>query len=164
MAKSSGAPKFDVVLRRAVNADVQRIEVLRGEFLQTQIDAGLLDVPSNVPESLASTTHAMVSGKRRYAFVAECEGVIEGYLLALVRIVPGMVVSAVGSIEEIYVSPIIEGTGAARRLVAQAIASLKVDGVGRVQTRVLAGNVAARAFWRRLGFEDNIHILEFYEI
>ncbi len=150
-------------IRLAADSDVDRLRQLRRDFFETQIGAGLLDVPVDLVGMLDISTPTIVRGRRQHCVIAEIDGVLEGYAVALVRMVPGMTHSSVGSIEEVYVSPVLQRTGTAGRLVAEAVDTLRRAGAARIQTRVLAENCAARAFWRNSGFVENVHILELGE-
>ncbi len=109
---------------------------------------------------LAISTPAIVRGKRQHCLIVECDGVPEGYVVALVRMVPGMAQAAVGSIEEVYISATLQRTGMGGHLVTEAVKALRLAGAERIQTRVLADNRIARRFWQRAGFVENVHILE----
>lgn len=147
-------------IRRATDGDVGRILDLRREFYATQIDAGLLDLPADLPAMLDRSTPALLTSKRQYCLVAEADGVANAYLLAVLRMVPGMEQPAVGSIEELYVAPALQRSGMAGRLVQEAVQLLREAGAQRIQTRVLADNGRARAFWQQAGFNENVQILE----
>lgn len=149
-----------VPIRRAAEADIEALRRLRRAFYQTQIDFGLLDLPADLDEMLDRTTPGLAGGKRQHCFVAEADGVAQAFLLAVLRVVPGMRQSAVGSIEELYVSPALQGGGTAGRLVDAAVSCLRDAGATRIQTRVLADNQRARGFWRHAGFLENVQILE----
>jgi len=148
-------------IRDATADDLGRLLALRRAFFETQIAAGLLDLPADLPAMLERTTPALVQGKRQHCFVAGADGSAEAYLWAVLRLVPGMRHTVVGSIEEVYAAPALQGTGAAGRLVERAVAWLRQQGATRIQTRVLADNGRALAFWARAGFAENVHILEF---
>lgn len=150
----------DPIIRQAEEADIDNLRQLRHEFYRTQIAAGLIDIPSDLTEMLATTTPAMVRGKRQHCLIAEHGGALEGYAAAVVRMVPGMAHSAVGSIEEVFVSAASQRSGTGRRLVTELVGALKRADAVRIQTRVLANNQAAREFWRQAGFFENVHILE----
>jgi GNAT superfamily N-acetyltransferase len=147
-------------IRQAEQKDVEGLGQLRYDFFQTQIDAGLLDIPSDLTGMLAVTTPMLMRSKRQFCLIAECDGRAEGYAVAVVRMIPDMALAAVGSIEEIYVSDALQRSGIGGRLVAEALDALRRAGAERVQTRVLANNRSAREFWRRAGFFENVHILE----
>lgn len=153
-------------VRRMVEADRERLLELRRAFFQTQIDFGLLDLPDDLDDMLGRSTATLAGSKRQHCFVAEsgvgarADGVAGAYLLAVLRMVPGMQHSAVGSIEELYVDPALQRSGTAGRLVEAAIHALRQAGATRIQTRVLAGNGGALEFWGRAGFVENVRILE----
>ncbi|WP_340109604.1 GNAT family N-acetyltransferase [Pikeienuella sp. HZG-20] len=159
-AAPEAGPARSAGIRAAEEADIDRLLSLRRAFFQTQVEAGLLDIPVDPAASLEKSTARMIGNRRQFCFVATRSGEVEGYLLAQLRIAPGMTRTSIGSIEEIYVSPALRGAGAAARLLESALGALNEAGAERLQARVLAENEAARAFWRKSGFLDNVVILE----
>lgn len=152
-----------VTIRRATADDLPRLRALRAAFFRTQIEAGLLDLPEDLDAALDRTTPALAGGRRQFCLVAGAADAADAYLSAVLRLVPGMRAAAVGSIEEVYVAPGLQRHGAAARLVREAVALLRQQGASRIQTRVLAANDSALAFWKRAGFTANVHILELAE-
>ena len=149
------------LLREATESDAAALVALRQAFFDSQIAAGLLDIPEDMVAMLARTTPNLIRGKRNTCLVAPSQGGLVGYIFATIRIVPGASQSAVGSIEETFVADDHRGGGLAAELCRQAIGALKGRGAERIQLRVLSGNAGARAFWARMGFSENVAILEY---
>ena len=148
-------------LRDATADDVKALTVLRRDFMQTQLNAGLLDIPLDIDASLAKTTPVIVKGGRSQCVLIDTDGRLDGYIYFALRASPGMTQPLVGVIEELYVAPHAARRGHATRLVDHARDRLTALDAARIQTRVLAGNAAARSFWQRAGFDDNVHLMEF---
>lgn len=146
-------------IRRAGEGDLGALLALRRRFFESQIAAGLLDVPADLEATLAATTPALLTSRRNDVLLAE-EGAALGYLHAATRVAPGMRQPRIGSVEEVFVAPEARAAGLARDLVERALEAMRERGAERFQLRVLAGNDGGRAFWRRLGFVENVLILE----
>ncbi|MCB0476343.1 MAG: GNAT family N-acetyltransferase, partial [Flavobacteriaceae bacterium] len=122
-----------LAIRQAEDADLCCLRKLRQDFFQTQLDAGLLDVPVNLEQMLDISTPSIAKGRRQFCFIAEFGGELAGYVTAVMRMVPGLAQKSVGSIEELYVSPSLRGTGAASSLVGEAVDALRQEGAERIQ-------------------------------
>ena len=151
------------LVRRATEADLEVVKTLRRDFFDSQIKAGLLDLPIDLDAMIDTSTGSIIAGRRNDVFVYETDKV-EGYLYAATRIVPGYAKPAVSVIEEFFITSQQRGTGAANVLLKNVMEVLDTRGADRIQLRVLAGNAAGRAFWSRTGFVENVHILELNEM
>lgn len=141
--------------------DTTALTALRTKFFQSQIDAGLLDIPTDRAASLDRTTTAIMRGGRSQCIVAKNEGIIVAYIYFVLRTVPGMTKSSIGSVEEIFVDPSVKRQGLANQLVKQAVAQMRSLGAERIQARVLAANDPAVQFWDKEGFVENVRIIEY---
>ena len=148
-----------VELERADEAHRVRFLDLRRPFFASQIAAGLLDLPEDLEEMLETTTGGLLSSRRNDVVLATGPSDL-GYVYATTRVVPGMKSGKIGIIEELYVVPECRKSSVATELVSHAIALLRERGADRIQTRVLAQNLPARAFWQRTGFVENVAIME----
>lgn len=146
-------------IRRADEDDLVALLALRRRFFESQIAAGLLDLPADLDATLATTTPALLKGRHNDMLIAEDNAAL-GYVHAATRAVPGMRQSRIGVIEEVFVDSKARGSGLATALVKRALETMRERGAERLQLRVLAGNEDARAFWRNLGFVENVLILE----
>lgn len=153
---------MSAAIRRAGEGDLAALLALRRRFLESQIAAGLLDLPADLEASLAAATPAILRGARNDVLLAEAggDGAAVGYLYAATRVAPGMRQTRIGAVEEVFVAPEARAAGLARALVERALEAMRERGAERLQLRVLAGNEGARAFWRSLGFVENVLILE----
>jgi ribosomal protein S18 acetylase RimI-like enzyme len=88
-------------------------------------------------------------------FVAEREGVVAGFYR--VTHFEGRA-SHVAEIGTLAVRPDLQGSGLARDMIAGALASLKAEGIIRVQLLVEPENARGIAFYERMGFhKEAIH-------
>ena len=83
-------------------------------------------------------------------FVVEDEGEVVGFYRVTRH--PGRARHG-ALLATLAVSPAAQGRGVARRMVEDAIAHLRADGVTRVELSVESDNPRAIAFYQRLGFE-----------
>jgi ribosomal protein S18 acetylase RimI-like enzyme len=127
--------KENVVLRRAVAGDIDRLIEVRGA------------VRENCLRDPASVTRAdygwFVSG--RLVWVAELAGRIAGFSAGDLRD---------GTIWALFVDPACEGHGLGARLLDQACADLKAHGFTTVKLSTDPGTKAARLY-RKLGWLDD---------
>lgn len=147
--------------RLVSEGDTEALLTLRAAFFQSQVDAGMLDIPLDIDATLSRTTAAILRGGRSHCIIADSSSGIAAYIYFVIRSVPGVEKSAIGSIEEIYVDPSAKRQGLAGRLVKMALDAMHELNVDRIQARVLAANDPAVAFWEKERFAQNVHILEF---
>ena len=148
-------------VRPALPDDAENLMILRLAYFQSQLEIGLLDVFADVEAHVRSGTPGLLTSSRVRVVVAEGEERLAGYAIASFRVVPGARQPSVCSIDEVFVSPQFRGTGLATPLVAKLLGEAALRQVNRTQIRVLAGNPKARALWERLGFVENVVILEY---
>lgn len=92
--------------------------------------------------------------------VAEEEGTVVGFAHGAVRLQPDHLAGGpVGSITHVYVRPEYRRGGTARALVAVLADWFAQRNVARTELTVVAGNPAALAFWRSLGFTVTLYQL-----
>ena len=88
-------------------------------------------------------------------FLAFCDETPAGLLeIAARRSAAVMGAVSYGHISSLYVSPQYRRSGVGKRLAETALAWFGERGLDMVQLHVLAGNEAAVAFWRKMGFGD----------
>ena len=148
-------------IRLATSDDTQELVGLRLKFFESQIAAGLLDIPESIEKTVVSTTPSIILNKRAMCLVAAAPPRLLGYVTLLTRVVPGVARPNVASIEETYVLDEMRGTGLAAQLLEEIVGRIKGAGVDRLQLRVLAENNRGKAFWARNGFVDNVYIMEY---
>ena len=149
------------VVRPAQTIDAEGLIQLRLAYFQSQLALGLLDELIDVAAHVRSGTPGLLASARTYVLVAERTTEIVGYAIASFRVVPGARQPAVCSIDEVFVSPQCRGAGLAQLLVSTLLDVATLRNVDRIQMRVLSGNPKARALWERLGFVENVIILEY---
>lgn len=137
-------------------ADAEDLIRLRAGFFESQIAAGLLDLPEDMGEMLASSTPRLIKSSRATLRIGRIAGVAEGYVYGSRKVVPGVTKPVVCAIEEIYVSEAARGTGLASALFNAAKEAFLEQEADRIQLRVLSANVAGHGFWKSLGFSENV--------
>lgn len=147
--------------RPVCEEDAETLAKMRADFFQTQVDAGLLDIPLDNDGAIARTTAAIMRGGRSHCLLAVGPDGIAAYIYFVIRTVPGMTKTAIGSVEEVYVTPGGQRQGLAQQLVKRAVAQMRALKADRIQARVIATNTPAVNFWDKQGFAENVRILEF---
>lgn len=94
--------------------------------------------------------------------IAETEaGSPVGFLMATFSTRPDFFHEASrGKIEDAWVRPEHRRSGIARALALEALGWVRSRGAGRVILQVAGRNAAGQAFWRRLGFEPFMDVME----
>lgn len=93
-------------------------------------------------------------GRFSILYVAERDAELVGFVLGRVKRVPPYLGGVlVGEISEVWVEPPVRRAGVARKLVEQAVAWLRGQGVHSVEAQVLAGNQASLDFFQSQGFQ-----------
>lgn len=105
----------------------------------------LLEAPS------AARLQAIVESPSAALFAAEAEGCIRGLLTLVWYDVPS---GRKAWIEDVVVDAEARGTGAGRALVAAALEHAAVIGAGKVLLTSNPAREAARALYRKMGFEE----------
>ena len=141
--------------------DAAVLSQMRADFFQTQVDAGLLDIPLDNDGAIARTTAAIMRGGRSHCLLAVGPDGIAAYIYFVIRTVPGVTKTAIGSVEEVYVAPSGQRQRLAYHLVKRAVAQMRALKAERIQARVIATNGPAVQFWDKQGFAENVRILEF---
>jgi GNAT superfamily N-acetyltransferase len=95
------------------------------------------------------------------AWVAEAEGRLTGYLIA-VTVFSLEHGGLMAEIDELYVLPEARSRGVGARLLATAEAALAAEGCVRLQLQLGAANAAARGFYERRGYRarDGYRLLD----
>jgi ribosomal protein S18 acetylase RimI-like enzyme len=93
--------------------------------------------------------------------VADASAPLVGFVLVRVlRRAPLFAETERGEIEALLVRPEARRAGVGRALVEAGLAWLRARGLARVALQVAVGNEEGRAFWRALGFELSMDVLE----
>lgn len=94
-----------------------------------------------------------------HVFVAECDHELIGFLSAQIKRLPPHLAGTsprVGFISEVFVESAGRRHGVGAKLVSAALAWMEELDVGSVELHVLARNPDAQAFWRQMGFRDEL--------
>lgn len=98
----------------------------------------------------------------KHCLIAEASGVCAGFAeLSLRNVVDGCLSSPVGYVEGIFVVPEARGRGVSRALIEHAVAWFDRQGCREMATDTLAGDTAAQAFHRQMGFTETYRIVQF---
>jgi aminoglycoside 6'-N-acetyltransferase I len=93
--------------------------------------------------------------------VTEHDGQLAGFVLVRILSRPALFrETRRGEVEALFVRPEFRRAGVARGLAEAALAWLGARGLGRAALQVAVGNAEGRAFWRALGFEPSMEVLE----
>ena len=94
-------------------------------------------------------------------FVWECGGDLAGFCSARIGRAPAILVEAErAEITDLGVRPGQRRGGIGRALASAALAWVASRGVGRIEVRVATANAEGQAFWRALGFDDLMDVLQ----
>ena len=94
-------------------------------------------------------------------FVAECEGRVGALCIVRSARAPAVAAEEVrAEISDLFVEPDRRRAGIGRALVEQALAWARERRIPRITLRVAAANAEGQAFWRALGFEDLMDVLQ----
>lgn len=149
-----------MIIRPATAEDVPLLVRLRQAFWASQLDSGLKDRRDLTDAAMTAETQRLVTRPRTCVLLGTVDAEPAGYVVATLQAAPHLTPPVVKVVEEIFVTADVAGSGLGARLATQAFATLLPDTPAREQIRVLAGNARGRAFWRRLGFEDAVLIME----
>jgi ribosomal-protein-alanine acetyltransferase len=100
-----------------------------------------------------------LTSPRAIGLVAEQDGVIVGWSLALVRRHRR---SMSGRIYAVAVDPSRQGRGLGRRLIAPLLDALRDRGAARAYLEVRTDNLGAISLYRKLGFTDHDILIDYY--
>jgi ribosomal protein S18 acetylase RimI-like enzyme len=102
------------------------------------------------------------SHPQAFCLVAQADGELVGFLTAYLSSHP-ILEGMVGEIEELYVQPQVRCTGMGSALVREAVNLLRQQGAGTIRVHACAESPLARAFWSRLGWEQDLVVYSHYE-
>jgi len=109
--------------------------------------------------------HRLLAAQLRDAnaalFVHDCGGGLDGFCSVRIDRAPPIHEEVVrAEITDVSVRPASRRRGIGRALVAAALAWVRERGVARVEVRVVAGNAEGQHFWRALGFDAFVDVLQ----
>lgn len=96
-------------------------------------------------------------GKLNHLLVAEDQGKLIGFAAGSVRVAPEFLGNVkVGVISYVYMSPDYRKLGNSHHLVNRLIQDLTQTNPAHIELDVFVHNEPARAFWKKLGFTDEL--------
>jgi GNAT superfamily N-acetyltransferase len=152
--RSAEAPR----IRPAVAADAAAIHAM---LLAIAATTGETDQIASTPDDLAR--HGFGAAPAFRALIAEADGTPVGLCLSFTTFSSWR--GRLGLyVQDLYVDPALRGGGLGRRLLAAAAAEAARLGATHMRLSVDAGNAAAEAFYRRVGFaaagHERIQVLD----
>ncbi len=121
----------------------------------------LFELRSNARPEVERLVAAILGDPDARAWVWDEDGAVAGVCIVRIdRAPPILRETRRAEITDVGVSPERRRQGIARALVAQALAWVRSRDVERVEVRVAARNPEAQAFWRRLGFDPLMDVLQ----
>lgn len=96
-------------------------------------------------------------GRLSLLLIAEADGRAVGFLAGRVRLIPPWFGGGqAGFVSEVFVDESRRGEGIGTRLLDEAIAWFRQNGIRRVELQVLTQNTGARELYRRLGWTEEL--------
>lgn len=138
-------------IRPATDSDLDAVASMWRSFMKDQ-QRYLRSVrltKANVADTRAHLARLVPHGQ---VLVAEVDGAIAGYAVVVVNLPPLDTYFASATISDVWVEPAHRGQGVGRALMRAAVATIRDTGLHAVSLSVAAGNDAARALYRSLGF------------
>jgi len=151
-------PAETFAIRTATSADeIPRVERMWLALYELQRQQGMQMVPPPGAFALWASSIKPTLGRFGQLFLAEGSGALIGFLAARVRSAPPWFGGAtVGFVSEVWVDPEARGRRVGERLVRAAEEWFRGQGIERAELQVMATNDAARALYRRLGWDDEL--------
>jgi ribosomal protein S18 acetylase RimI-like enzyme len=150
-----------LIVRPARRSDVATVTALWRALLDEH--AALDPALAPAPPLAAALSHAatrLIGDEAGALWVCEDEGGVRGFCAARLARTSAAAEGRRAEITELWVEPAARRRGAGRSLVAAAFAWTSARGVRRVEVRVAARNASGQAFWRALGFDDFVDVLD----
>lgn len=135
----------------------QKLSLMRQAFWNDQITKGLREI---APDCSLLETLKLANRARSICYLGVADEQVTGYVLGQIRVLPGLPIRSIGSIEEIMVDRSSRRDGLGRNLVEVTLNGLRAEGAQRLQLRVLSGNEEGSRFWERCGFRPYLTTLE----
>jgi GNAT superfamily N-acetyltransferase len=149
-------------IRRAVSRDRVRLASLWRAVTahHTSLDPVFTPRPGAGAE-IDALLAAQLADPDTAIFVWEEEGDLEGFCTVQIgRAPPILVETERAEITDLGVRGPARRRGIGRALVEAATSWVEERGVRRLEVRVVAGNVEGQGFWRALGYQDFVDVLQ----
>lgn len=137
--------------------DLVAVERMWRALYVHQAEHGLLvTVPEDGFDRWAASMRPAL-GRFACVFVASRDGADIGFLAGRVRPLPGHYGGeTVGYVSDVYVDAAARGAGVGKALLAAAQEWFRTQGVRRLELQVIVNNEQARAFYRSLGWQEEL--------
>lgn len=149
-------------IRPAVTTDIPRIVELWREMwdLHEGLDPDRYVSTPAAEQVISLWIEQNLRGERAQVFVAEQDGTIVGYLLALILENPPVVPQQFfGYVSEVAVTATARDGGVGQILLNAAHDWFRSKGLSIVEVNISALNPDALRFWKRAGYSDYLHRL-----
>lgn len=153
-------------IREALRRDRDLLAEMFRSFVEEQSEwGGMFGVEPGAHDEYGAMFERAFDAEPRGNFlirIAETEaGSPVGFLMATFATRPGFFhETARGRIEDTWIRPEHRRSGIGRALVESALEWIRRRGAGRVILQVAQRNLAGQAFWRELGFEPFMDVME----
>ena len=151
----------DLAVRRAAARELDRVAALWTLLLAHHAgEPGL--APARAPEGALRAHLAEIAASRdALLVVADRAGALDGFAVARIVRRPGLFAETKrGEIEALFVRTEVRRGGVGRALADETLRWLAERRLGRAALTVAAGNAEGQRFWRALGFNDAMDVLE----
>jgi len=138
----------DILIRAAMKSDLQKIEKLMAELIETMEDTEGIDI-----KLVGQNCRDLLSDANSYFLVAEIEGAVVGFINFTTRntiLHP----APSGLIDELVIAKKYRGKGIGKQLLITAIEKCKQFGCCEVEVSTETENTKAREFYKKCGFEE----------
>lgn len=158
MGNTTGVHVDDIIIRQAVEDDVDRIGELWKRLVTHHrlLDEQLPEAAEDGDKLYAHHILNRLEDQLTRVFVAEVDGQVVGYVFGIVvDLVPEMFIAEPGGfLADIYVDEKYRGKGIGRDLVDALTKWFRARGVAYVELYVANKNDDARDFWDKIGAKD----------
>lgn len=140
-------------IREGNSGDLRDLETSWNQLYAQQVQEGLR---ASIPADgfrLWSDSFSSVLGRFACLFVAERDGILVGFAAGRLRsLLPHFGGTPAGYISEVFVQPDQRGQGIGAALLETAGDWFRKEGVQRLELNVVANNVRALSFYRKMGW------------
>ncbi|HEV57741.1 MAG TPA: GNAT family N-acetyltransferase [Phycisphaerales bacterium] len=145
----------EAVVREATRPDVAAVVPIWAELMEihARLDP-FFTCCEDAAERFAEYIVGNITKDNWHVLVAEADGQVVGYLQGSIETCPPILATQrYGNVHDMAVTAAYRRRGVGRKLVRQALAWFRSQGVTRFEVSMSIHNRTARAFWQSLGFE-----------
>ncbi len=147
----------EIVVRLAQAEDLPAVETLWLQYEAFHRSQGLAFPQVEQAVAAWRGSFERTLGRFSFVWVAERDGEICAFLLARLKRTPAYLGGVlVGEISDLFVAEALRGQKVGSRLAAEAIRTLRAQGVHSIEVQVLQRNTGGQSFWQELGFEAEL--------